>query len=83
MSNDNNRTPTRREAMKGLGAGLATAPLVLAASAAEAQPQMQQGSGAARPQGSPRPAQRPPQAAVPGTAATVAGFGQRNMNPQT
>ena len=51
MSNDPSRPPTRREAMSSLGAGLATAPLVLAATAAQAQPKTQQGAGAARPEG--------------------------------
>jgi len=46
MSDDPSRTPTRRQAMKGLGASLATAPLVLASTSGQAQ--MQQAPGAAR-----------------------------------
>ena len=41
MTDDPTRTPTRREALKGLSAGLATAPLVLAATGSQAQPQVQ------------------------------------------
>ena len=48
MSNEPTSTPTRREAMSRLGAGLATAPLVLASTEGQAQPQMQQSPGAAR-----------------------------------
>ena len=48
MSNDSSRPPTRREAMRGLGAGLASAPLVLAATAGQAQPQPHPGAGASR-----------------------------------
>ena len=46
MSDDPSRTPTRRQAMKGLGASLATAPLVLASTSGQAQ--TQQAPGAAR-----------------------------------
>ena len=60
MSNDPSRTPTRREAMRDLGAGLAAAPLVLAAGTSQAQPQTQQGTGAAR-----REAMRDPRNAYP------------------
>jgi len=47
MSNDSPRTPSRRQAMNLLGAGLATAPLMLSANAS-AQGQSQQGPGGQR-----------------------------------
>ena len=81
MSNDPTRAPTRREAMRGLGAGLATAPLVLAATTAHGQAQAPQGAGGARREGvrDPRNAYpKPPFAAQqqpwPGLA--------RNMDPR-
>jgi hypothetical protein len=51
MSNDPSRPPTRRDAMKGLGAGLAAAPLALAADKAQAQGPAPQGQGGARREG--------------------------------
>ena len=80
MSNDPNRTPTRREAMSRLGAGLATAPLVLASANGEAQPQTQsqQSPGAARRESIRDPREALPQAAVSRTTATLAGFGREH-----
>jgi NAD(P)-dependent dehydrogenase (short-subunit alcohol dehydrogenase family) len=60
MSDDPTRTPTRRDAIRGLGAGLATAPLVLATSTGQAQQQPPQSPAGAR-----RPAVRDPRDAYP------------------
>ncbi len=81
MSNDPNRPPTRRDAMKGLGASLATAPLVLATTASQGQPTMQQGAGGARREGmrDPRNAYpKPPFAVQPQAWPGLA----KNMNPR-
>ncbi len=48
MSNDESRPPTRRDAMKGLGAGLAAAPLAFAASSGQAQTSGQPSPGMGR-----------------------------------
>ena len=80
MSNDPHRPPTRRDAMKGLGAGLATAPLALAATAGHAQAQTPQGAGGARREGirDPRSAYpKPPFAVQPQSWPGLA----KNMNP--
>ncbi|MBW8779557.1 MAG: SDR family oxidoreductase, partial [Burkholderiales bacterium] len=81
MSNDPSRTPTRREAMRDLGAGLAAAPLVLAAGPGQAQPQAQQGTGAAR-----REAMRDPRNAYPKPPFAVQQQAwpglAKNMNPR-
>ncbi|MBV9891432.1 MAG: SDR family oxidoreductase [Rhizobacter sp.] len=81
MSNDPTRTPTRREAMSRVGASLAAAPLVLASSEGQAQPQTQQSPGGARRDGiydprnaHPKPPFTPQQQPWPGLA--------RNMNPK-
>lgn len=81
MSNDTNRPPTRRDAMKGLGASLATAPLVLAANAGHAQPQTPQSAAGARRGGTrdPRSAYpKPPFAVQPQSWPGLA----KNMNPR-
>jgi NAD(P)-dependent dehydrogenase (short-subunit alcohol dehydrogenase family) len=79
MSDDPTRISKRREAMKGLGAGLATAPLVLAATAGQAQ--TQQSPGVARREGvrdprnaHPKPPFQAQQQSWPGLA--------RNMTPR-
>ena len=81
MSHDPNRTPTRRDAMKGLGAGLAAAPLALGATASQAQPAAPQGAGGPRretirdPRNTyPKPPFQVQQQPWPGLA--------RNMNPR-
>jgi NAD(P)-dependent dehydrogenase (short-subunit alcohol dehydrogenase family) len=81
MSNDPSRTPTRREAMRDLGASLAAAPLVLAASPSQAQTQTQQAAGAGR-----REAIRDPRNAYPKPPFAVQQQAwpglAKNMNPR-
>ena len=81
MSNDPKHPPTRRDAMKGLGAGLATAPLVLAATAGQAQPQAAKSPADARREGirDPRSAYpKPPFAVQPQVWPGLA----KDMNPR-
>ncbi len=81
MSNDPIRPPTRREAMRGLGASLATAPLVLAANAAQGQPQMQQSAAAPRGEGIRDPRNAFPKPPFPSQQQPWPGL-SGNMNPR-
>jgi hypothetical protein len=81
MSNDRTPTPTRREAMSRLGASLATAPVVLASTAGQAQPQTQQSPGVARREGVHDPRNTHPKPPFPAQQQPWPGLA-RNMNPR-
>ncbi len=81
MSNDPNRPPTRRDAMMGLGAGLATAPLVLATTASQAQTPTQQSRAGARREGIRDPRDAYPKPPFAAQQQPWPGLAQ-NMNPR-
>jgi NAD(P)-dependent dehydrogenase (short-subunit alcohol dehydrogenase family) len=81
MNDDTPRTPTRREAINRLGAGLATAPLVLASATGQAQTQTKQGPAAARRQGVRDPRSAYPKPPFPSQQQPWPGLAGK-MNPR-
>ncbi|HEY8975306.1 MAG TPA: SDR family oxidoreductase [Burkholderiaceae bacterium] len=79
MSNDPTRAPTRRDAMRGLGASLAAAPLVIVATDSHAQ--TQQRVDASRRQGVRDPRNAYPKPPFPVQQQPWPGLA-RNMNPR-
>jgi NAD(P)-dependent dehydrogenase (short-subunit alcohol dehydrogenase family) len=82
MSDDSPRTPSRRTAINLLGAGLATAPMMLSANAAaQAQSQSQQGPGSARRPGLEDPRNKYPKPPFAEQQQPWPGLA-RDMNPR-